>query len=185
MSQIEENNSKPKLNYEIENKKRSDAAKDAIVELLEKYKTEEVPEKERTIDYTYTGYGTARVEDETKEFKCNISFIVTPYLENGSVWQKGSQICFAQFDRIDGELILRNISLTPEKYEEFLEAFEEYQNNKEKTDEMIVVPNNVESNSNNDLKQIEEIGNYIFIVSAIVLIVVVSGFIISKIKKKK
>ena len=185
MSQVVENSSKPKLNFEIENKKRSDAAKEALTELLEKYKTEEVSEEERIIDYTYTGYGVGIVEDETKEFKCSISFIVTPYLDNGSIWQKGSQICFAQFDRIDGELILRNISLTPENYEEFLEAFEEYQNNKSNTDEMIVVPNNVKNNINVNSSKIDELGDYIFIGSAIVLLVVVSCFIISKIKKKK
>ena len=153
--------------------------------LIEKYKTEEVSEEERIIDYTYTGYGVGIVEDETKEYKCSISFIVTPYLDNGSVWQKGSQICFAQFDRIDGELILRNISLTPENYEEFLEAFEEYQNNKSNTDEMIVVPNNVEKKINDNSSKIDELADYKFIGSAIVLLVVVSCFIISKIKRKK
>ena len=50
---------------------------------------------------------------------------------------------------------------------------------------MIVVPNNVENNINVNSSKFDELGDYIFIGSAIVLLVVVSCFIISKIKRKK
>ena len=118
-----------KINYEVENKKREKATKEALSTLLEKYKDIEVPEEERILEYRWNGYGLRRIEDETTEFKCTIDFSVTPYSEENTNWDKSRQMCFAEFDRIDGELILKNISLEPDKYEEFMKAFEEYEKN--------------------------------------------------------
>ncbi|MBQ7410760.1 MAG: hypothetical protein IJW20_05215 [Clostridia bacterium] len=175
--------SKPKLDYNVENKKRAEATEKALTTLLEKYKTEEVSEEERITDYYYTGYGLSEMEDETIELKCTISFVVTPYLEENSIWEKGSQRCYASFDRIDGELILKNISLTPENHEKFLEAFEEYEKKQESIIETTGVP--AEASYVTSENKIEELSNIIFIVSAIILVIAIVKIIVFKLKNKK
>ena len=172
----------PKINYEVENKKREKATEKALSTLLEKYKTEEVSE-ERILEYSWNGYGLRKIEDETKEFNCVIHFDVIPYLDENSVWDASREMCFAEFDRIDGELVLKNISLKPEIYEEFMESFEEYEKNKESGVEVTGVQADVSYVTREN--KIDELSNIIFIGSAIVLVIVVVTIIIFKVKKKK
>ena len=172
-----------KINYEVENKKREKATKEALSTLLEKYKDIEVPEEERIIEYRWNGYGLRRIEDETTEFKCTINFSVTPYSEENTNWDKSIQMCFAEFDRIDGELILKNISLEPDKYEEFMKAFEEYEKNEETMVETTRVA--VDTSYIENEKEIDELSNYIFISSAIILVIIIFVVLVFKLKKKK
>ena len=172
-----------KINYEVENKKREKATKEALSTLLEKYKDIEVPEEERIIEYRWNGYGLRRKEDETTEFKCTINFSVTPYSEENTNWDKSRQMCFAEFDRIDGELILKNISLEPDKYEEFMKAFEEYEKNEETMVETTGVA--VDTSYIENEKEIDELSNYIFISSAIILVILIFVVLVFKLKKKK
>lgn len=172
-----------KINYEVENKKREKATKEALSTLLEKYKDIEVPEEERIIEYRWNGYGLRRIEDETTEFKCTINFSVTPYSEENTNWDKSRQMCFAEFDRIDGELILKNISLEPDKYEEFMKAFEEYEKNEETMVETTGVA--VDTSYIENEKEIDELSNYIFISSAIILVILIFVVLVFKLKKKK
>ena len=172
-----------KINYEVENKKREKATKEALSTLLEKYKDIEVPEEERIIEYRWNGYGLRRIEDETTEFKCTINFSVTPYSEENTNWDKSRQMCFAEFDRIDGELILKNISLEPDKYEEFMKAFEEYEKNEETMVETTRVA--VDTSYIENENEIDELSNYIFISSAIILVILIFVVLVFKIKKKK
>lgn len=176
--------SNPQINYEVENKKREEATQDVLSTLLEKYKTEEVPEEERILEYRWNGYGVREMEDETKEFKCTINFEVKPYLEENSNWDKSRQMCFAEFDRIDGELVLRNISLTPENYDEFITAFEEYEKNEETIVELTgTLPEESMNLENED--EIDKLSNFIFVGSAIVLGIVILVVVIIKIRNKK
>lgn len=172
-----------KINYEVENKKREKATKEALSTLLEKYKDIEVPEEERILEYRWNGYGVRRIEDETTEFKCTINFSVTPYSEENTNWDKSRQMCFAEFDRIDGELILKNISLESDKYEEFMKAFEEYEKNEETMVETtgVVVDTSYIENEN----EIDELSNYIFISSAVILAILIFVVLVFKVKKKK
>ena len=172
-----------KINYEVENKKREKATKEALSTLLEKYKDIEVPEEERIIEYRWNGYGLRRIEDETTEFKCTINFSVTPYSEENTNWDKSRQMCFAEFDRIDGELILKNISLEPDKYEEFMKAFEEYEKNEETMVETTGVA--VDTSYIENENEIDELSNYIFISSAIILVILIFVVLVFKLKKKK
>ena len=172
-----------KINYEVENKKREKATKEALSTLLEKYKDIEVPEEERIIEYRWNGYGLRRIEDETTEFKCTINFSVTPYSEENTNWDKSIQMCFAESDRIDGELILKNISLEPDKYEEFMKAFEEYEKNEETMVETTGVA--VDTSYIENEKEIDELSNYIFISSAIILVILIFVVLVFKLKKKK
>lgn len=171
------------INYEVENKKREVATKDALSTLLEKYKTEEVPEDERITDYMWRGYGVREIEDELTEFNCTIYFSVTPYLEENTKWDESRQMCFAEFNRVDGELALKNISLTPEKYEEFIEAFEENERKKE----TIIEPTGIPSQSRlvvSGEAQIEKLTKLIFVGSAIILIIVITIVVIIKKNRK-
>lgn len=172
-----------KINYEVENKKREKATENALSTLLEKYKTEEVPEEERILEYRWNGYGVKEIEDETKEFKCVIHFDVTPYLNENSVWDASREMCFAEFDRIDGELVLKNISLKPDKYDEFLEAFEEKKIDNETMVETTGVPADASYVASEN--KIDELSNIIFIGSAIILVIVVLISVILKNKKIK
>ena len=172
-----------KINYEVENKKREKATKEALSTLLEKYKDIEVPEEERILEYRWNGYGLRRIEDETTEFKCTINFSVTPYSEENTNWDKSRQMCFAEFDRIDGELILKNISLEPDKYEEFMKAFEEYEKNEETMVETTGVA--VDTSYIENENEIDELSNYIFISSAIILVILIFVVLVFKLKKKK
>lgn len=172
-----------KINYEVENKKREKATKEALSTLLEKYKDIEVPEEERILEYRWNGYGLRRIEDETTEFKCTIDFSVTPYSEENTNWDKSRQMCFAEFDRIDGELILKNISLEPDKYEEFMKAFEEYEKNEETMVETTGVA--VDTSYIKNENEIDELSNYIFISSAIILVILIFVVLVFKLKKKK
>lgn len=172
-----------KLNYEVENKKREKATKEALSTLLEKYKDTEVPEEERILEYRWNGYGVRRIEDETTEFKCTINFSVTPYSEENTNWDESRQMCFAEFDRVDGELVLNNISLEPDKYEEFMKAFEEYETNEATMVETTIVPIDESYISNEN--EIDELSNYIFISSSIILMIVILGVLVFKVKKKK
>lgn len=172
-----------KINYEVENKKREKATKEALSTLLEKYKDIEVPEEERILEYRWNGYGLRRIEDETTEFKCTINFSVTPYSEENTNWDKSRQMCFAEFDRIDGELILKNISLEPDKYEEFMKAFEEYEKNEETKVETTGVA--VDTSYIENENEIDELSNYIFISSAIILVILIFVVLVFKLKKKK
>ena len=172
-----------KLNYEVENKKREKATKDALSILLEKYKDAEVPEEERILEYRWNGYGVRKIEDEITEFKCTINFSVTPYSEENTNWDESRQMCFAEFDRVDGELVLNNISLEPDKYEEFMKAFEEYETNEATMVETTIVPIDESYIANEN--EIDELSNYIFISSSIILMIVILGVLVFKIKNKK
>lgn len=167
--------------WKKENKKREEAFEKALVELLEKYKDESIPEDERILDYRYLGFGTSSVEEE-ELVKVHIDFIVTPYSSENTKWDDSNNICFAEFSKVDGEYKLKWISLVPRNYDKFLEKFEEYQKN---------IPDNVETEivqgeKNEDLKsgKIQEMSSIIFILSSIVLILVILSIIIKLLKKR-
>ena len=159
--------------WKKENKKREEAFEKALVELLEKYKDESIPEDERILDYRYLGFGTSSVEEE-ELVKVHIGFIVTPYSSENTQWDDSNNICFAEFSKVDGEYKLEWISLVPRN--------EEYQKN---------IPDNVETEivqgeKNEDLKsgKIQEMSSIIFILSSIVLILVILSIIIKLLKKR-
>lgn len=169
---------------ELSNKKRQEASQNALVELMEKYKTDEVSEEERILDYTWCGGGYDFSKEDQGIFKATCNFTVTPYKEENSIWKKDFRyVAFAKFSIVDGEYILDKVSLEPENYDNFLERFEEYQ----KKGEEVVEVQAVSAEKTEDLKtnKIEKMSNTIFISSSIVLGIVVLLVIVSKIKKVK
>lgn len=170
--------------YNLLNKKRQEASNSALVELMEKYKTDEVSEEERILDYTWCGGGYDFSKEDEGIFKATCNFTVTPYKEENSIWKKDFRyVAFAKFSIVDGEYILDKVSLEPENYDKFLEKFEEYQNSELETVEL----QTVSAEKTEDLKtnQIEKMSNIIFISSSIVLGIVILIVIVTKLKKIK
>lgn len=170
--------------YNILNKKRQEASQNALVELMEKYKTDEVPEEERILDYNWCGGGYDFSKEDEGILKATSDFTVIPYKEENSKWKKDFRyIAFATFSIVDGEYVLEKVSLEPENYDKFLERFEEYQ----KKGEEVVEVQAVSAEKIEDLKtnKIEKMSNTIFISSSIVLGIIVLFMIVKKIKKIK
>lgn len=165
------------------NLEREKAFEAALPELLEPYKEDSVEESQRIIDYTLSGFGVG--EEKDGKLEASINFWVTPYSEENTIWQKGSNICFATFSVIDGEYKLDSISLTPKNYDKFLERFEEYEKNNIKNVE--IQETQCEKIENLKVNQIEKMSNFIFIISTCLLILLISitSFKIVKSKRKK
>ncbi len=168
--------------YDVLNKKRQEASQNALLELMEKYKTDEVPEEERIMDYNWCGGGYDFSKEDQGVFKATADFMVTPYMEENSKWKKDFRyMAFEKFSIVNGEYVLETVSLEPENYDKFLERFEEYQKNGEE----IVEVQAVSAEKTEDLKtsQIEKMSNMIFISSSIVLGIIVLLMIVKKFKK--
>ena len=115
--------------------------------------------------------------------KTTIDFSVTPVSEN-TIWNPNGNMAFFTFDIVDGEYIFESASLYPEKYDEFMKAFEEYEKNKE----TIVEPTGTMPEESMNLEnetEIDKLSNWIFACSAIVLAIVIVVVMIIKCKKKK
>lgn len=168
------------LDWEKEHKKIEKIYHESLENWMQKYKTEEVPENERITDYQISGYNGGKIIDG--KLKTTIDFSVTPVSEN-TIWNPNGNMAFFTFDIVDGEYIFESASLYPEKYDEFMEAFEEHEKNKEVGVETTGVPADTSYIANEN--KITELSNIIFIGSAIVLVIVITVIVIFKCKKRK
>ena len=168
------------LDWEKEHKKIEKLYYESLENWIQKYKTEEVAENERITDYQIAGYNGGKIIDG--KLKTTIDFSVTPVSEN-TIWNPNGNMAFFTFDIVDGEYIFESASLYPEKYDEFMEAFEEYEKNKESAVEVTGIPADVSYVANEN--KIDELSDIIFAGSAIVLVIMVVTIIIFKVKKKK
>lgn len=169
------------VDWEKEHKKIDKLFNESLENWIQKYKTEDVPENERITDYQISGYTGGKIVDG--KLKATIDFSVTPVSEN-TIWNPNGNMAFFTFDIVDGEYIFESASLYPEKYDEFMKAFEEYEKNKE----TIVEPTGTlpeESMNFENEDEIDKLSNFIFVGSAIVLVIVVVIVIIIKSKNKK
>lgn len=169
--------------YDLGSTKKFEITQIILEQLLEKYKTEDVKEEERIIDYRWEGLGGG-VPDEQGITKLTINFTVIPYLEENSEWKKDFRyIAFAQVSVENKEYKIDKISLEPENYDKFLEKFEEYQ----KSQPEIVEVQAVSAEKTEELKtnKIEKMSNVIFISSGSVFIVLIIGIVVNVVKNKK
>lgn len=165
---------------ESKNARREQLYKETLDEWVKQYIGEDVPENERVTGYHIKGYATG-VEDD-KVFTPTI-YIQLEGISEDSIWDEIENPIYLKFNIVDNEYILESISLYPEKYDEFMEAFEEYEKNKEVGVEVTGIPADVSYVANSN--EIDELSNIIFIGSAIVLVIVIVTIIIVKLKKKK
>lgn len=168
------------LDWDKEHKKIEKLYYESLENWMQKYKTEEVPENERITDYQISGYNGGKIIDG--KLKTTIDFSVTPVSEN-TIWNPNGNMAFFTFDIVDGEYIFESASLYPEKYDEFMEAFEEY----EKNQETIVEPTGTlpeESMNLESKNEIDKLSNFIFAGSAVVLGIVILFVIVLKMRDK-
>lgn len=169
------------LDWEKEHKKIEKLYYESLENWIQKYKTEEVPENERITDYQISGYNGGKIIDG--KLKTTIDFSVTPVSEN-TIWNPNGNMAFFTFDIVDGEYIFESASLYPEKYDEFMEAFEEYEKNKE----TIVEPTGTlpeESMNLENENQIDKLSDLIFVGSAVVLGIAILFVIVLKMRDKR
>lgn len=169
--------------YDLGSTKRFEISQLALTELLERYKTDEVLEKERIIDYRWCGM-SGGIADDQGIIKMSINFTVTPYLEENSMWKNDFQyIAFTELSVDNKEYVVEKVFLKPENYDKFLEKFEEYQKNESETVEIQAV--SAEKTEELKTNKIEKMSNIIFVSSSIVLGIVVLIMIVNIIKKTK
>ena len=173
--------------WEKENKKIETACELALDSYMKTFMTEETPEEDRIKDYTFSGYGMSKGEDENKLYM-HISMHITPFNENNTTWSKNGDICFVVFSKVNDEYVVDRISRYPDNYDKFLERFEEYKNSNSETDKKETISIQGESQKNLATQEIQKINNglmigfaILFIISSISLVM----FVRKKITKNK
>lgn len=170
--------------YDLSNKMRQEASEKALAQLMEKYKTDEVSEEQRILDYVWCGGSYDFSKESEGILSITINFFVTPYLEENSVWKKDFRnIAFAECSVVDGEYKIERVSLKPENYDKFLERFEEYEKNVNETIHVEAVAAEKTEELKSD--KIEKMSNLIFISCSIIFTTLLIGILINVVKKFK
>lgn len=173
-------NTNQNIDWGKESKIREKLYESTVDEWMKQYMGEEVPENQKITGYKITGFISG---NEDEEFFSPVVYVKAEGISEDSIWDKKDNPIHLKFRKVDGEYILESASLYPEKYDEFMEAFEEYEKNKEISIETTGVPADVSYVANSN--EIDELRNIIFVGSAIVLLIVIITIIIFKLKKKK
>ena len=178
---------------------KSEIVKKAFSEWIETFKSEDVPENKRIIDYK-TGTIGVREANEN-EIRASIEFIVIPVSEENTQWNYGeaetkmvdghewvvfqpSNICYVQLKNIDGEYQVEYIGETPEGYDEFAKRFEEYKKAHSQEEVENIQIQGEETDNQLANQEIEKMSNGIVIGCSVILIVVICLVGVKVIKNK-
>ena len=179
---------------------KSEIVKKAFSEWIETFKSEDVPENKRIIDYK-TGTIGVREANEN-EIRASIEFIVTPVSEENTEWNYGeaetkmidghewvvfqpNNICYVQLKNIDGEYQVEYIGETPEGYDEFAKRFEEYKKTHEQEEVENTQIQGEETENQLANQEIEKISNTIVIGCLVILLIIMTFSIIKIVKYKR
>ena len=179
---------------------KSEIVKKAFSEWIETFKSEDVPENKRIIDYK-TGTIGVREANEN-EIRASIEFIVTPVSEENTEWNYGeaetkmidghewvvfqpNNICYVQLKNIDGEYQVEYIGETPEGYDEFAKRFEEYKKTHEQEEVENTQIQGEETENQLANQEIEKISNTIVIGCSVILLIIMTFSIIKIVKYKR
>lgn len=179
---------------------KSEIVKKAFSEWIETFKSEDVPENKRIIDYK-TGTIGVREANEN-EIRASIEFIVTPVSEENTEWNYGeaetkmidghewvvfqpNNICYVQLKNIDGEYQVEYIGETPEGYDEFAKRFEEYKKTHEQEEVENTQIQGEETENQLANQEIEKISNTIVIGCSVILLIIMTFIIIKIVKYKR
>ena len=173
-------NTNQDIDWKKENKIREELYESTVDEWMKQYMEDEVPENQKITGYKITGF-ISGIEEE--EVFSPIVYVKAEGISEDSIWDKKDNSIHLKFRKINGEYILEYASLYPEKYEEFMNAYEEYEKNKEVGVETTGVPADASYVATEN--KIDELSNIIFIGSAIVLVIVIVTIIVFNVKKKK
>ena len=179
---------------------KSEIVEKAFSEWIETFKSEDVPENKRIIDYK-TGTIGVREANEN-EIRASIEFIVTPVSEENTQWNYGeaetkmvdghewvvfqpNNICYVQLKNIDGEYQVEYIGETPEGYDEFAKRFEEYKKTHEQEEVENTQIQGEETENQLANQEIEKISNTIVIGCLVILLIIMTFSIIKIVKYKR
>lgn len=165
------------------NKQVNNILEEAVKEYLEPFKSDEIPEEERIVDYFYNGYGVQESENNIGT-KYEVDFQVTPVNKDNTIWMPRKNIIFVDLTYENEEFSIEKISDKPENLDKFMERFEEYQKTKteEKSETVQIAPKEIKTAKQ---EQIEKINIRIYIISGIVLCGGIVVLVVSIRKNKK
>lgn len=183
----------------VDSNERSRIIEDIFEEWIEGYKSEEIPENRRIIDYQLNTLGIRTISDN--EYIADIEFVVTPVSIENTEWNYGepeiglweghefiwyvkTNICYIKIKVENGEYQVEYIRETPEGYDEFEKRFEEYK----KTHPQEEVENTqIQGEETENLlanQEIEKMSNGIVIGCSIILLAIISFIIVKVIRHK-
>lgn len=179
---------------------RSKIIEDVFKEWIEGYKSEEIPENRRIIDYKLNTLGIRTISDN--EYIADIEFIVTPVsIENTEwnygepetglwdghefVWYVKTNIFYTKIKVENGDYQVEYIGETPEGYDEFAKRFEEYKNTHSQEEVESIQIQGKETDNQLANQEIEKMSNGIVIGCSVVLLAIISFTIVKSIRKEK
>lgn len=152
-------------------KKQEQAYEKALSDWLETFKGEDVPEEKRITDFRIDGLGWGTSELGENYQKVNFDVSITPHSLEKTTWNaQGRNLCFAEFEIVDGEYELKWISEKPKNYEKFLERFEAYKKNNENTQMIETREVQAQQEMNLASEEITKMSHTIFIMCLIVFV---------------
>ncbi len=183
----------------VDSNERSRIIEDIFEEWIEGYKSEEIPENSRIIDYQLNTLGIRTISDN--EYIADIEFVVTPVSIENTEWNYGepeiglwgghefiwyvkTNICYIKIKVEDGQHQVEYIGETPEGYDEFAKRFEEYKktHSQEEVENIQIQGEKTDNQLAN--QEIEKMSNGIIIGCSIILLIAII-FIIIKVAKYK
>ena len=183
----------------VDSNERSRIIEDIFEEWIEGYKSEEIPENRRIIDYQLNTLGIRTISDN--EYIADIEFVVTPVSIENTEWNYGepeiglwgghefiwyvkTNICYIKIKVEDGQQQVEYIGETPEGYDEFAKRFEEYKktHSQEEVENIQIQGEKTDNQLAN--QEIEKMSNGIIIGCSIILLIAII-FIIIKVAKYK
>lgn len=169
---------------EIDYTDRYDIIAKAFSEWMNTFKSENILENRRILDYQIGSVGTS--ESNKNKIRATVEFKVTPYSKENTEWNytekpetrtingrefteyPDNNICFLEMTNVNGEYQVDYIDETPKGYDEFLTRFEEYKANLPKTVTTETIQGQ-KTDTNLATQDIEKISSGIFIGCGIVL----------------
>lgn len=184
---------------EIDYTDRYDIITKAFSEWIDTFKSENIPENRRILDYQIGSVGTS--ESNKNKIRATVEFKVTPYSKENTEWNytekpetrtingrefteyPDNNICFLEMTNVNEEYQVDYIDETPKGYDEFLTRFEEYKANLPKTVTTETIQGQ-KTDTNLATQEIEKISGGIFIGCGIVLVITVILGMRTVIKRK-
>lgn len=179
---------------------RSKIIEDVFKEWIEGYKSEEIPENRRIIDYKLNTLGIRTISDN--EYIADIEFVVTPVsIENIEwnyeepeiglweghefIWYVKTNICYIRIKVENGDYQVEYIGETPEEYDEFAKRFEEYKKTHSQEEVENIQIQGEETDNQLANQEIEKMSNGIVIGCSVVLLIVICLVCVKVIKYRK
>ena len=179
---------------------RSKIIEDVFKEWIEGYKSEEIPENRRIIDYKLNTLGIRTISDN--EYIADIEFVVTPvsientewnysepeiivYHGHECIWYAKTNMCYIRIKVENGDYQVEYIGETPEGYDEFAKRFEEYKKTHSQEEIENIQIQGEETDNQLANQEIEKMSNGIVIGCSVVLLIVICLVGVKVIKYRK